>query len=115
MTKYSVAVIAGRHDRLAPDADDAIELADDDGVEAHDVGARERRLVCARRAVCSSVCWGVVMMLPLFAGCCSTSRMNSSSSRLVLVRIDSTSIPAAVRREKMSFRFCSFDTSISSV
>ena len=41
--------------------------------------------------------------------------MNSSSSRLVLVRIDSTSMPAALSREKMSLRFCSLDTSISSV
>ena len=34
ITKYSVAVTAERHQRLAPDADDAAELADDDGLEA---------------------------------------------------------------------------------
>ena len=44
-----------------------------------------------------------------------TNLINNSSNRFVLLRIESTSIPAAVSREKMSFRFCSLDTSISSV
>ena len=48
ITKYSVAVIGRRHHRLAPDADDAAELAEDDRVEADGVDARERRLLVAR-------------------------------------------------------------------
>ena len=45
----------------------------------------------------------------------STRRMKISSSRFTLLRMLSTSMPSAERRAKMSLRFCSFDTSISSV
>ena len=75
-----------RQDGLAPDAHDAAELADDDGLEADPVGAAHAmprrhgmRAARAGRARCARF---------------STSRMNSSSSRLTLLRMLSTSMPS---------------------
>src|ERR1019366_3313881 len=99
----------GGHDGLSPDADDSAELANDDGLEADPFrsGARGRHdqelnaawLAAARPAEA----------LP------STSRMNSSSSRLTLLRMLVTAIPCADSCANMSLRLCVFDISISSV
>ena len=45
----------------------------------------------------------------------STRRMKISSRRFTLLRMLSTSMPSAESRAKMSLRFCSLDTSTSSV
>ena len=68
-----------RHDGLAPDAHDAAELADDDGFEADPLGAA-RDADFSRHASRSALAAAAVT-LP------STRRMNSSSSRLTLLRM----------------------------
>src|SRR5690606_6933236 len=85
------------HQRLRPDTHDAPIFADEDGAETRGADARQRQHLRAHG--------------PRF----STSRMNSSSRRFTLLRIEMTSMPASERREKISLRFCSFEVSISSV
>src|SRR5207248_3148973 len=120
-----------RHDGLAPDADDASVLADDDGLEAdpaHHVEIDRRRAgqhhaahrgAPARRGVASAASAGAVAAAPrppsLAGPSSSTSYMKISSRRFTLLRMLSTSMPSADRRAKMSLRFSSFATSISRV
>src|SRR5207248_7758695 len=119
------------HDGLAPDADDAPVLADDDGLEAdpaHHVeidGWRSRpghgahgRAPAGRRAA------GAVAGCAGAASPCapspavprpSTTCMKTSSRRFTLLRILTTSMPSAVTPPKMSLRFPSAETSTSRV
>src|SRR6202000_2190514 len=90
----------GRHQGLPPDAHDAAEFADDDGLEPDPIGERAR--FSHHEAFAAAV-----LTLP------STKRMNNSSSRLTLLRMLLTAIPCADSCAKMSLRLCVFDISIS--
>jgi hypothetical protein len=94
---------ARRHDGLTPDAHDAAELADDDGLETDPIGGR------ARFGHQDAAFAAAVLTLP------STKRMNNSSSRLTLLRMLLTTMPCAESCAKISFKLCVFAISISKV
>src|SRR5258708_1872973 len=102
-----------RHDGLPPDAHDAAELSNDDGLETDPLGPgtrgghvhdRNAAAVSARPARARPA-----EALP------STRRMNNSSRRLTLLRMLFTAIPCADSCANMSLRLCVFAISISSV
>src|SRR5690606_26048097 len=104
----------GRDDRLNPDPQHTPDLLPDDRPKTDQVDRqRARRLMrLARRKLRRE------RPLPLahvLAPAClpSTSRMNSSSRRLVLVRIVTTLSCCAVSSSKTLFRPCSLSTSTS--
>src|SRR5690606_40015399 len=123
-----------RYERLAPDADDAPVLPDDDRLETDpaddpEIDRRRWRLLCNRRAQgrpppCARIRSSAATARspgssagPVTPGAVrpSTRRMKISSRRFTLFRMLSTSIPSAERRAKISFRLCSLLTSTSSV